>query len=226
MGKAIEIINARANNLKGFDLDIPRDRLVVFTGVSGSGKSSLVFDTLHTEAQRQLIETFSTFARRRLPKLTRPPVDAIHNLATSILIDQRRLGRNLRSTVGTVTEIYTYLRLLFSRCSHPPGLASFHFSFNHPAGMCPACRGLGQRLTFDTSALLDREKSLRQGAILHPDFKLNGWKWRELIGAEIFANDTPLAAWTPGEIERLLHSEAVPIEKKHGAVLVQRKRDS
>src|SRR4030043_742418 len=110
----IIIKGARVHNLKNVNLEIPRNKIVVFTGVSGSGKSSLVFDTLHTEAQRQLVETFSAFARRRLPKLSRPDVDAIENLSTSIVIDQHRLGRTLRSPVGTVTEVYTYLRMVFS----------------------------------------------------------------------------------------------------------------
>src|SRR4030042_873603 len=111
----IQIINAHSNNLKNIKVEIPKQKLVVFTGVSGSGKSSLVFDTIYTEAQRQLIETFSTFARARMPKLSRPDVDDIHNLSTAIVIDQKRMGRNLRSTVGTATEINTYLRLLYSR---------------------------------------------------------------------------------------------------------------
>jgi excinuclease UvrABC ATPase subunit len=115
----IVIKGARVHNLKNVNLVIPRNRIVVFTGVSGSGKSSLVFDTLYTEAQRQLIETFSSFARRRLPKLSRPDVDEIHNISTAIVIDQKRMGHNLRSTVGTATEIYTYLRMLFSRCGEP-----------------------------------------------------------------------------------------------------------
>lgn len=112
MADAIHVENARVHNLKGISLDIPRNQVVAFTGVSGSGKSSLVFDTLHTEAQRQLIETFSSFSRRYLPKLSRPDVDEIRNLSTSIVIDQKRLGRTLRSTVGTATEVYTYLRML------------------------------------------------------------------------------------------------------------------
>ena len=111
----IVVKNAHTNNLRNIDIEIPRHKLVVFTGVSGSGKSSLLFDTLYTEAQRQLIETFSTFARTRMPKLSRPDVDDILNLSTAIVIDQKRLGNNLRSTVGTATEINTYLRLLYSR---------------------------------------------------------------------------------------------------------------
>ena len=111
----IEVIGARAHNLKNIDLEIPKDSIVVFTGVSGSGKSSLVFDTVYAEAQRQLIETFSSFARRRLPKINRPDVDEIRNITTTITIDQKRMGNNPRSTIGTATEVYTYLRLLFSR---------------------------------------------------------------------------------------------------------------
>src|SRR5512133_810264 len=138
MPESIRIRGARVHNLKNVSLDIPRDTLVAFVGVSGSGKSSLVFDAIHTEAQRQLIETFSSFARRRLPKLSRPDVDEIENLSTSIVIDQKRLGRTLRSTVGTATEVATYLRMLFARCGSLDGVPSFVFSFNHPAGMCEA----------------------------------------------------------------------------------------
>jgi len=116
MNDSIVITNASTHNLKNVSLEIPKKKIVVFTGVSGSGKSSLVFDTIYTEAQRQLIETFSSFARARLPKLSRPPVDEIRNISTAIVIDQKRMGVNLRSTVGTATEISTYLRLLFSRC--------------------------------------------------------------------------------------------------------------
>lgn len=217
MRDAIQIENARVHNLKGINLAIPRDRVVVFTGVSGSGKSSLVFDTLHTEAQRQLIETFSSFARRRLPKLSRPEVDAIHNLSTSIVIDQHRLGRTLRSTVGTATEVYTYLRLLYSRCGDTPGLASFHFGFNHPEGMCPACKGLGKRITVDTERMLDKTKSLRDGAITHPDYRVGGWNWRELVGIDLFDVSRPLHEFAPAELEKLLFAEGIPIVKKHGA---------
>jgi excinuclease UvrABC ATPase subunit len=213
----IHVLNARAHNLKGITLDIPRDRLVVFTGVSGSGKSSLVFDTLHTEAQRQLIETFSSFARRRLPKLSRPDVDAIHNLSTSIVIDQRRMGRTLRSTVGTATEVFTYLRMLFSRCGDVPGLASFHFSFNHPDGMCPACKGLGKCITVDTRLLLDMQKTLYDGAITHPDFKVGGWNWRELAAIDLFDVYRPLRDFSSAELDKLLYAEGIPINRPHGA---------
>lgn len=212
----IRIRGARANNLKNVSLDVPRDRLVVFTGVSGSGKSSLVFDTLHTEAQRQLVETFSAFARRRLPKLSRPDVDVIENLSTSIVIDQHRLGRTLRSTVGTVTEVYTYLRMLFSRCGDAPGLPSFFFSFNHPDGMCPHCSGLGKQIRVDRGRLIDPERSLRGGAITHPDWKVGGWNWRELTALDLFDLDTPVGKFTPDQLDRLLYAQNLPIEGVHG----------
>jgi excinuclease UvrABC ATPase subunit len=168
----IIIRNAHTNNLKNIDLEIPKKKFVVFTGVSGSGKSSLLFDTIYTEAQRQLIETFSTFARTRMPKLSRPDVDDILNLSTAIVIDQRRMGNNLRSTVGTATEINTYLRLLYSRVGKPFIGPSFLFSFNHPEGMCPQCHGLGKKVKVDFGMFLDRGKSIREGAITHPHYKV------------------------------------------------------
>lgn len=208
---------ARTHNLKDIDLEIPKNKFIVFTGVSGSGKSSLVFDTIYTEAQRQLIETFSSFARRRLPKLSRPPVEEIQNLSTAIVIDQKRMGRNLRSTVGTATEISTYLRLLFSRCGEPFIGPSFLFSFNHPEGMCPHCKGLGKRIAVDAELLLDKEKTLREGAITHPDYKVGGWNWRELVGCEVFPNDIPLKEFSEEELNKLLYAEDIPIIKQHGA---------
>ena len=116
---SIIIKKAHANNLKHVDIELPKHSIVVFTGVSGSGKSSLLFDTIYTEAQRQLIETFSSFARARLPKLSRPDVDEIKHLSTPIVIDQKKMGNNLRSTVGTATELATYIRLLYSRIGQP-----------------------------------------------------------------------------------------------------------
>ena len=139
---SIIIRNARTHNLKNISLEIPKNKIVVFTGVSGSGKSSLVFDTIYTEAQRQLVETFSSFARSRMPKLTKPDIDAIQNISTAIVIDQKGMGRNMRSTVGTATELNTYLRLLFSRCGEPFIGPSYVFGFNHPEGMCPDCKGM------------------------------------------------------------------------------------
>jgi len=212
----IEVSNARVNSLKNVSLRIPRNQMVVFTGVSGSGKSSLVFDTLHTEAQRQLIETFGSFARRRLPKLSRPDVDEITNLSTSIVIDQKRLGRNLRSTVGTATEVYTYLRMLFARCGDVPGIPSFLLGFNHPDGMCPACAGLGKRIRIDIDLLIDPTLSIRQGAITHPDWKVGGWNWREITAVDVFDVDVPVGEFSDEELDRLLYAESVAITKAHG----------
>src|SRR5574344_2197936 len=187
MNKNIIIKRAHTNNLCDIDLEIPKHSIVVFSGVSGSGKSSLLFDTIYTEAQRQLIETFGSFARARLPKLSRPDVDDILNLSTPIVIDQKRLGNNLRSTVGTVTELTTYIRLLYSRIGQPfLSLPSFYFSFNHPQGMCPHCHGLGKQVKIDLNMFLNKEKSLREGAIQHGHYKSNSYLLKELIGYNLF----------------------------------------
>ncbi len=203
----IEIRNARTHNLKGVNLDIPRGEFTVFTGVSGSGKSSLLFSTIHVEAQRQLVETFSSFARRRLPKLSRPPVDEIRNLATPVVIDQKRLGTTMRSTVGTATGIHEYLRVLYSRAGQPFIGPSFYFSFNHPEGMCPGCKGLGRVIRANVQMLFDPALSIRQGAILHPDYKVGGYYWRAFIRDGLFDVEKPLGKWPKAELERLLHGE-------------------
>jgi excinuclease UvrABC ATPase subunit len=213
----IVITNARTHNLKGVSLEIPKNKIVVFTGVSGSGKSSLVFDTIYTEAQRQLIETFSSFARSRMPKLSKPPVDEIRNISTAIVINQKRMGRTLRSTVGTATELYTYLRLLFSRCGDKFIGPSFVFGFNHPLGMCPDCKGLGKRITVDVDRLIDKEKTIREGAINHPDHKVGGWNWREMVAVNLFDVDKKLKDFSEKELNDFLHAKAIPIEKNHGA---------
>ena len=203
----IQIRGARTHNLQGFDLDLPKNQLVAITGVSGSGKSSLVFDTLHTEAQRQWIETFSSFARRFLPKLSRPDVDDILHLAPSIVIDQASMGRTLRSTVGTATEIATYLRMLFSRLGEPRIGPSFFFSFNVPAGMCPACQGLGRQIAIDASKLIDPALSLREGAITHPYCKVGSYLWLEIARSGLFDVDRKLADYPPELLHLLLHAE-------------------
>lgn len=213
----IIIQNAHTHNLKNISLEIPKHKFVVFTGVSGSGKSSLLFDTIYTEAQRQLIETFSTFARARMPKLSRPDVDEILNLSTAIVIDQKRMGNNLRSTVGTATEINTYLRLLFSRFGLPSIGPSFLFSFNHPDGMCPHCHGLGKKVSVDLDLLLDGEKSLREGAIVHPEYKAGGFYWREILTFGLFDTEKKLKDYSEAELNLLLYTEPVPVIKPHGA---------
>ena len=210
----IIVENAHTNNLKNVSINIPKHKIVVFSGVSGSGKSSLLFDTIYTEAQRQLIETFSSFARARLPKLSRPDVDEIKNLSTPIVIDQKKMGSNLRSTVGTATELATYIRLLYSRIGQPfINQPSFAFSFNHPEGMCQCCHGLGKVVHIDEDSFLDREKSLREGAILHPFYKKNSYMLKELIQYGIFDNDKPLREWSKEELHKLLYSEPIELRK-------------
>jgi excinuclease UvrABC ATPase subunit len=214
---SININNAHTHNLKNIDIEIPKHKLVVFTGVSGSGKSSLLFDTIYIEAQRQLIETFSTFARARLPKLSRPDVDDIQNLSTAIVIDQKRMGNNLRSTVGTATEINTYLRLLFSRIGKPFIGPSFLLSFNHPEGMCPNCHGLGKHVQVDIDMLLDKNKSIYEGAVVYPGMQVGSWFWRELTAIDLFDVHKKLRDFSETELHRLLYTESIPINKKHGS---------
>ena len=208
----IIIRNAHTNNLRNIDIEIPKHKLVVFTGVSGSGKSSLLFDTIFTEAQRQLIETFSTFARTRMPKLSRPDVDDILNLSTAIVIDQKRMGNNLRSTVGTATEINTYLRLLYSRLAKPFIGPSFYLSFNHPEGMCPYCHGLGKQIKVDLDLFLDKEKSIKEGAITHPHYKAGGFLWKELVTLNVVDSEKPLKYFTDEELNLLLYSEPFTVK--------------
>ncbi len=214
---SIIIKNAHTHNLKNINVDIPKHKLVVFTGVSGSGKSSLLFDTVYVEAQRQLIETFSTFARARLPKLSRPDVDDIQNLSTAIVIDQKRMGNNLRSTVGTATEINTYLRLLFSRVGQPFIGPSFLLSFNHPEGMCPHCHGLGKQIQVDVDLLLDQEKSIYEGAIVYPGMQVGSWFWREITAIDLFDVHKKLKDFSEAELHQLLYSEPIPINRTHGS---------
>jgi excinuclease UvrABC ATPase subunit len=208
----IVIQNAHTNNLKNISLKIPKHKVVAFTGVSGSGKSSLLFDTIYTEAQRQLIETFSTFARKRLPKLSRPDVDDILNLSTAMVIDQKKMGANLRSTVGTATEVNTYLRLLFSRVGKPFIGPSFLFSFNHPQGMCPHCHGLGKIARVDIDLFLDHEKSIREGGILHIHYKPGGFLWNELINLKVVDTEKKLKDFSDEELNFLLYSEPFVIK--------------
>jgi excinuclease UvrABC ATPase subunit len=208
----IIIRNAHANNLKNISVEIPKHMVVAFTGVSGSGKSSLLFDTIYTEAQRQLIETFSTFARKRLPKLSRPDVDDILHLSTAMVIDQKKMGNNLRSTVGTATEVNTYLRLLFSRIGKPFTGASFLLSFNHPQGMCPHCHGLGKVAKIDLTLFLEMEKSIREGGILHIHYKPGGFLWNELINLGVVDTEKKLKDFTPEELNLLLYSEPFKVQ--------------
>ncbi|GAA1694933.1 excinuclease ABC subunit UvrA [Glycomyces endophyticus] len=204
----IRIRGARSNNLDSIDLDVPRGALTVFAGVSGSGKSSLVFDTIAAEAGHQVNETYPPFLRNRLPKWTRPEADELAGLSPVVVIDQRRLGGNARSTVGTVTDAWTYLRLLYSRIGTPHLGESNRFSFNEPAGMCPACSGLGETVALATDRFLDLDRSLRGGAILLPGFVDGGYWHAKYTDIGSFDPDTPLREWTEDQRLALLHGGA------------------
>jgi excinuclease ABC A subunit len=203
----IRIRGARENNLKNVSLDIPKRQITIFTGVSGSGKSSIVFDTIGAEAQRQLNETFSMFIRNRLPRISQPDVDTIEHLSTAIVIDQKRLGGNSRSTMGTITDIYAVLRLLFSRIGQPFVGYSNVFSFNDPAGMCPECMGLGQKIEVDLERFLDKSKSLNEGAILFPIFAVGTWYWKSYVYSGLLDNDKKLEDYTEDEWQMLLYGK-------------------
>ncbi|NEE01371.1 ATP-binding cassette domain-containing protein [Phytoactinopolyspora halotolerans] len=203
----ITVVGARENNLKNLTVEIPKDAVTVVTGVSGSGKSSLVFDTIAAESQRQLNETFPAFVRNRLPHHRQPDVDTMHNLPPAIVVDQRPLGRNARSTVGTATEAYTLLRLLYSRASTPFVGYSPAFSFNDPSGMCPRCQGLGAVDDIDIDRLIDRDRSLIDGAIRFPTFLPGTVRWKRYIDCGLFDNHKPLRDYTDDEWHTLLHGE-------------------
>ena len=200
----IEIRGARENNLKNVDLRLPKRKINIFTGVSGSGKSSIVFDTIATEAQRQLYENFSMFIRNLLPKFPQPDADAIEKLGMAVVVDQKRLGGGSHSTMGTITDISPVLRVLFSRIGKPwVGYANV-FSFNDPQGMCPECSGRGRKLGFDPSKFVDRSKSLREGAIQAPG--LVSWEKDMYAHSGFFDVDKKLADYTTGEMDLLLYS--------------------
>jgi excinuclease UvrABC ATPase subunit len=202
----IEIRGARENNLKDVSLRLPKRKITVFTGVSGSGKSSLVFDTLAAEAQRRLYENFSLFVRTFLPHYPQPDVDALENLSLAVIVDQKRLGGASPSTVGTITDIAPLLRLLFSRGGQPYVGYANAFSFNDVAGMCPACNGVGRTMGVKVEALVDKTKSLNEGAIIAPGF--SDWDRNNYARGNEFDNDKKLAAYTPDEMQRLLYGEA------------------
>lgn len=201
----IIISGAREKNLKAIDVIIPKNQITTVVGVSGSGKSALVFDTVAAESQRQLNETYSSFIRNRLPHYGKPEVDSINNLSVSIVINQKRLGDNARSTVGTVTDIYSLLRLLFSRIGTPFVGYSDVFSFNNPQGMCGECEGLGIAQSFRIDQLLDMNKSLNEGAILFPTFYPGGFRWKRYVHTGLFDNDKKLRDYTKEELDTLLY---------------------
>ncbi len=201
----IEVRGARENNLKNVSLDIPRRRLTVFTGVSGSGKSSLVFDTIAAESQRLINETFSTFVQFFLPRYGQPDADALHNLSTAIIVDQQRLGGNPRSTLGTATDVFTLFRVLFARLGSPRVPHALALSFNDPRGMCLECEGLARASKIDLDALVDRNKSLADGAILFPTFNVGGYHWSIFANSGFFDVKKKLKNYTKEEWDKFLY---------------------
>jgi len=210
----IEILGAKENNLKNINLKIPKKRITIFTGVSGSGKSSIVFNTLAQEAGRQLNQTYSTFIRGFLPKYNQPSADSIRNLSTAIVIDQKRLGGNSRSTLGTISEINPLLRLLFSHIGKPFVGASNHFSFNDPSGMCKECDGIGKNVTLDINKAIDMEKSLNVGAILLPGFAVGSYNWKMYVNTNLFDNDKKIKDFTKEEFEKLIYAKPEKVSVK------------
>ncbi|MFN8425975.1 MAG: excinuclease ABC subunit UvrA [Anaerolineales bacterium] len=213
----IEIRGARENNLKNVSLRIPKRKITIFTGVSGSGKSSIVFDTIATESQRLLNENFSMFVRNFLPKYGQPDADSIENLSMSIVVDQKRMGGGSHSTVGTITDINTILRMMFSRLGQPHVGPTNVFGFNDPQGMCPNCNGLGRKLDVDMDKFLDKSKSLNEGAILFHEYAVDSWYWSNLINTGLFDPDKKISKYSQKELNDLLYSEPIKVKTKVGA---------
>ena len=226
------------NNLKDVSIELPKRRLTVFTGVSGSGKSSLVFGTIAAESQRLINETYSAFVQGFMPTLARPEVDVLEGLTTAIIVDQERMGANPRSTVGTATDANAMLRILFSRLGQPhigsPNAFSFNVpsvrasggitverggktqtkkaTFNRLGGMCPRCEGRGSVTDFDLSALYDDTKSLSEGALTIPGYSMDGWYGRIFSGCGFFDMDKPIGKFNKKELHNLLHREPTKIK--------------
>ncbi len=234
----IRVQGARENNLRDVSLDLPKRRLTVFTGVSGSGKSSLVFDTIAAESQRLINETYSAFVQGFMPSLARPEVDLLDGLTTAIIVDQERMGANIRSTLGTATDANALLRILFSRLGQPHVGTSQAFSFNVASatgqgamktqkahgqvaevrsfsitgGMCSRCEGTGSVTDFDRTALYDETKSITEGALLVPNYSTEGWYGRIFRGCGFFDPDKPIAQFTEKELNALLYKEPTRIK--------------
>ncbi|MGB0890432.1 MAG: excinuclease ABC subunit UvrA, partial [Solirubrobacterales bacterium] len=234
----IRVQGARVNNLKDISVEIPKRRLTAFTGVSGSGKSSLVFSTIAAESQRLINETYSSFVQGFMPSMARPEVDVLEGLTTAIIVDQERMGGDARSTVGTATDANAMLRILFSRLGKPqigpPNAFSFNVpsvsasggitvergnktitkaaTFNRLGGMCPNCEGRGSVSDFDLTALYDDEKSLNEGAITIPGYSMEGWYGRIYRGCGYFDPDKPIKKFNKREINDLLYREATKIK--------------
>lgn len=201
----IVIKGLHQNNLKHVTLEIPKEKIVVFTGVSGSGKSSIVFDTIAAESQRQMNETYTAYIRGRLPKFEKPKVDAIENLSASVIIDQSRLGGNARSTVGTISDLYSALRLLFSRVGSPYVGSASCFSFNHPSGMCMECSGLGKVMDLDIRKVIHPDRSWNSDMLELPAFHPGNWYWKQYTKSGLFDVDKKFADYTMEEENLLLY---------------------
>jgi excinuclease UvrABC ATPase subunit len=235
--EVIRVHGARENNLKDVSVEIPKRRLTVFTGVSGSGKTSLVFDTIAAESQRLINETYSAFVQGFMPTLARPDVDVLEGLTTAIIVDQQRMGTDPRSTVGTATDVNAMLRILFSRLGKPHVGSPLAFSFNTPSvrgsgvvtvergarkaqtqtftlngGMCPRCEGRGSITDFDRAQLYDDSKSLNQGALLIPGYSVDGWYGRIFSGSGFHDPDKPIRKFTKKELDDLLYKEPTRIK--------------
>jgi len=234
----IRVKGARVNNLKDISVELPKRRLTVFTGVSGSGKSSLVFGTIAAESQRLINETYSTLVQGFMPTLSRPEVDVLDGLTTAIIVDQERMGSNPRSTVGTATDANAMLRILFSRLGKPHIGSPNAYSFNVPSvkasgaitiergaktrtekatftrlgGMCPRCEGMGSVTDFDLTQLYDDSKSLNEGALTIPGYSMDGWYGRIFRGAGFFDPDKPIRKFTKKELHDLLYKEPTKIK--------------
>jgi excinuclease UvrABC ATPase subunit len=201
----IEIRGARENNLKNVSLRIPKRKITIFTGVSGSGKSSIVFDTIATESQRLLTENFSMFLRNFMPHYPQPDADALENLSMAVVVDQKRLGGGSHSTMGTITDISPLLRLLFSRVGKPYVGPRNVFSFNDPAGMCPDCNGMGHKMTVLTETFLDLDKSLNEGAVTVPFW--GNWERQAYEQSGFFDNDKKLRDYNKEEMDLLMYGK-------------------
>ena len=234
----IRVHGARVNNLKDVAVEIPKRRLTVFTGISGSGKSSLVFGTIAAESQRLINETYSTFVQGFMPTMARPDVDVLEGLTTAIIVDQERMGANVRSTVGTATDANAMLRILFSRLGQPHVGSAQAFSFNVASisgagavtmerggetvkerrsfsitgGMCPRCEGMGNVTDFDLTALYDDTKSLNEGALTIPGYSVDGWYGRIFSGSGFFDPDKPIKSFTKKQLHDLLYKEPTKIK--------------
>ena len=207
----IEIIDAYENNLKHVSLNLPKNKLVVFAGVSGSGKSSLAFDTLAVESSREWQASYPLYLRNKMPHFERPKVESIKNLTPSIVVDQRVIGNNARSNVGTAVDVAPLLRLLFSRVGTPSAGGSMAYSFNHPMGMCPECTGLGEQLELIEESLFDKSKSLREGAVLFSQFSA-GWQTYLYQNNPLLNPDKKLNDFTEEEWNILRNGSKTPLK--------------